>query len=164
MEFQFQAQVKKLGYLNTTVVVIPATIVQQVGGMANKRFLCSVNGAKAFQGGFLAYGEGEACISINAKRMKEAGVKDGDIADLHLQEDHSKYGMDMPEELKEVIDQIPDAQRRFDLLTPGRQRYIIHYVASVKSQQLKVERALLLIGNLVKLPQGKEQFRDLLGL
>ncbi len=164
MSFHFSTQIRKLDYLNTNVLWIPAEIVKQVGSISNRRFLCTVNGATPFQGGFLAYGEGEACISINAKRMKEAGAKVDDIVDLKLEEDHSKYGMDMPPELQEVIDQTPDAQRRFDLLTPGRQRYIIHYVATVKSQQLKVERSLLLIGNLVKLPQGKEQFRDLLGL
>jgi hypothetical protein len=43
------------------------------------------------------------------------------------------------------------------------QRYIIHYVASVKSSQLKIDRAFLLLTNLKKLPKGKETFRAMLG-
>ncbi|MES2630002.1 MAG: YdeI/OmpD-associated family protein [Bacteroidota bacterium] len=164
MPFTFTTQIKKLDYLNMAVLWIPAEIVKQVGGTSNKRFLCSVNGAKAFQGGFQAFGDGEACINITAKRLKEAGVGIGDVAELVLTEDLSEYGMDMPEELREVLDQHPEGNRRFELLTPGRKRYIIHYVASVKNPQLRVDRALLLIGNLVKLPVGKEQFRQMLGL
>lgn len=162
LNLKFSTQIRKLDYLNTFYLFIPSTIVTEVGGVSNKRFMCSVNGHKAFHGGFLALGEGEACISINAARMKEAGVAPGDIVDLLLVPDTSKYGMEMPEELSEVLDQDPEAARRFSILTPGRQRYIIHYVSSVKSTQLRVDRALLLIGNLKKLPVGKEQFRDML--
>ncbi len=43
-------------------------------------------------------------------------------------------------------------------------RYVIFYVSSVKSTQLRVDRAVRLIGNLKKLPVGKESFRQMLGL
>jgi hypothetical protein len=43
------------------------------------------------------------------------------------------------------------------------QRYIIHHADGVKSPQLRIERALMMIENLKKLPVGKEEFRRILG-
>lgn len=164
MEFSFQTQIVQLDYINYVVLRIPAEIVAKVGGVSNQRFMCTVNGAKPFHGGFQGMGDGEACIIINSARLKAAKAAIGDVVDLHLVKDESKYGMEVPEELQEVLLQIPHAEYRFENLTPGRQRWIIHYVSGVKSPQKRVERALLLIGNLVKLPEGKEQYRDLLGI
>jgi len=95
--------------------------------------------------------------------MKQIGVKDGEKVDVVLEPDESKYGMAVPEELQELFKQDKEGKKRFDLLTPGRQRYIIHYVSSVKNSQKRVDRAILLIENLKKLPKGKENFRDMLG-
>jgi uncharacterized protein YdeI (YjbR/CyaY-like superfamily) len=57
--------------------------------------------------------------------------------------------MDVPEELKELLAQDPEGKRRFDRLDCSvKERYIIYYVTGVKSSQLRLERALLLITNL----------------
>ena len=71
--------------------------------------------------------------------------------------------MEIPVVMAEIFKQDKEAKRRFDLLTPGKQRYVIFYVAGVKSTQLRVYRAMLLLGNLKKLPEGKEAFRAMLG-
>ncbi len=159
----FDTQIQKLDYLNTYYLFIPATVVQQIGGIAGKRFVCTVNHKVSYQSGLVALGEGEAYICINTKRLKEAGAALGDTVHLQLVPDKSEYGFDVPEELQEVFNQDPEGENRFKQLTPGKQRYIIYYVAGVKSPQLRVERALLLIGNLKKLPHGKEEFRAMLG-
>jgi uncharacterized protein YdeI (YjbR/CyaY-like superfamily) len=81
-----------------------------------------------------------------------------------LEKDESKYGMEVPPELAELLAQDPEGAARFEGLTPGKQRYIIQYVSTVKSSQLRIDRAFLLIGNLKRLPVGKESFRAMLGL
>jgi uncharacterized protein YdeI (YjbR/CyaY-like superfamily) len=96
--------------------------------------------------------------------MKKLGVCFGDEVIVSLQADTSEYGMEMPEELSELLSQDEEGNRRFHLLTKGRQRYIIHYVSSVKSTQLRIDRAIMLIENLKRLPPGKESFRAMLGL
>ncbi|KAA5545758.1 YdeI/OmpD-associated family protein [Adhaeribacter rhizoryzae] len=143
---------------------VPAEILQQLGGKFNMRLLCTVNHKLTFQGGLMALGQGNAYISINNKRLKQLGVKYGDVVQVTLQEDKSQYGMDMPEELAELLQQDNIGRERFDQLTPGRQRYIIHYVSAVKNPQLRIDRAILLIENLKQLPLGKESFREMLGL
>jgi uncharacterized protein YdeI (YjbR/CyaY-like superfamily) len=117
-----------------------------------------------FQGGLMALGAGSAYISLNAARMKKLGLKPGDKVRIDLKKDESEFGMTMPDELKELLNQDPEGKRRFDKLTPGKRRYIIHYVNSVKNSQKRIDRAILLITNLKKTTEGKETFRQMLGL
>lgn len=157
-------QIRKLEHLvSMRYLEIPADIVKKLGGKFNIRLLCTVNDAITFHGGIVALGKGKGYISFNLKRMKEIGVKDGELVDVKLVPDQSKYGMGVPEELKELFKQDKEGKRRFDALSPGKQRYVIHYVSTVKSSQKRVERAILLIENLKKLPVGKESFREMLG-
>jgi len=160
----FQTHIDKLDYLKTFYLEIPASVVKKLGGFSAKaRLFCEVNHAVKFQCGLMALGEGKAYISINSKRMKEAGAAYGDVVHVALSEDNSEYGVDVPEELAELFRQDAEGKRRFELLTAGKKRYILNYVASVKNPQLRAERAILLIGNLKNLPEGKESFRDMLG-
>lgn len=89
--------------------------------------------------------------------MKIAGCQFGDRIKIQFTEDASRYGMPMPEELEEVLRQDEYGSMRFDKLTPGKKRNIIHFVNSVKSSSLRIERALKLINNLKSLPEGKEK-------
>lgn len=145
-------------------LLIPAEIVHYFGGKFSVRLLCRINEFEAFQCGLVSLGKGEAYISINKKRMKAYNLVDGDIVEVVLELDESEYGMTMAEELEEILFQDEEGYKRFQNLSPGKQRYIIHYVNAVKSSQLRIDRALLLINNLKNLPEGKESFRGMLGL
>ncbi len=159
----FKTQIAKLEYLNTRYLEVPKRIVTKLGGKLSVRLKCTVNNTIEFQCGLMALGEGRAYISINATRMKKLKVQEGDIVSVSLVKDESKYGMDIPVEMLEIFKQDSEAKRRFDRLTPGKQRYVIFYVAGVKNPQLRVDRAMLLLENLKKLPEGKEEFRAMLG-
>jgi uncharacterized protein YdeI (YjbR/CyaY-like superfamily) len=111
----------------------------------------------------VALGGGSGYISINNKRLKQLGLQTGETAHISLQKDETAYGMEFPEELTELLSQDEEGKRRFDMLPPGKQRYIIYYVAGVKNSQLRIDRALLLINNLKQLPLGKESFKEMLG-
>ncbi len=162
---QFQTYISRLAHLvGMHYLEIPATIVKKLAANFNIRLLCTVNDSITFQCGLVALGNGSAYISINAKRMKTLGVKNGDEVTVILKEDKSKYGMEVPKELSELFKQDLEGKKRFDLLPPGKQRYIIYYVSQVKSTQLRIDRAILLITNLKRLPLGKEAFREMLGL
>ncbi|MEJ8803540.1 YdeI/OmpD-associated family protein [Pontibacter sp. H249] len=163
-EIKYKTHIDKLAHLiGMHYLEVPQDVVQQLGGKYNVRLLCTVNDSLTFQGGLVALGNGCGYISINTKRLKQLALQAGSEVWVKLEKDTSKYGMDVPEELEELLLQDPEGRRRFDNLTPGRQRYIIHYVAGVKSSQLRIDRAILLIENLKKLPMGKESFREMLG-
>jgi hypothetical protein len=142
---------------------IPKQVVTKIGGIGAKRLLCNVNQQLTYPAGLVALGEGKAYITISTKRMKELGVAKDDEVTVTLTEDKSEYGTDMPEELAELLKQDSEGKHRFDLLPPSVKRYVLNYVATVKNQQLRVERAFLLISNLKQIPLGKENFRRMLG-
>jgi uncharacterized protein YdeI (YjbR/CyaY-like superfamily) len=96
--------------------------------------------------------------------MKKAGLVNGSTIHLKLEIDDSKYGLPVPEEFNIVIEQDPEAYRRFELLSAGMQRYILAYVAGVKNPDKRIERAILLMRNLVLQKEGNESFREMLGL
>lgn len=165
----FLTHIGRLKYLlGTYYVEVPKSIVKKIDTM-NIRLWCSVNDTVKFQCGLVALGEGKAYITLSKKRIKELGLdvkKDltGTKIKVSLTEDKSEYGTQMPEELKELLNQDEEGSERFNLLGKGFQRYIINYVAGVKNPDLKIKRAVLLIGNLKKSKPGKENFRELLGL
>ena len=158
----FTSQIGKLGHLNMKYIEVPASIVDKLGTF-KIRLICTVNGSLSFQCGLMPLGQGRAYISINAKRMKTLGIDESDTVHVSLSIDESKYGMDMPEELITLFEQDDEGKRRFDLLNPGMQRYIIYYVSGVKTSQLRIDRAIMLIENLKMSVEGKEDFRFLLG-
>lgn len=158
----FKTYIDTLNYLKTNYLEVPEIIVKKIGGIGKQRIICEVNNVIKFQCGLMALTEGKAYISINAKRMKDLNAKIGDLVSVIITEDTSEYGVELAEELAELFKQDPEGKKRFDQLTPGTQRYILNYVSVVKSPQLRLERAFLLITNLKKIPIGKEHFRDLL--
>lgn len=160
---RFKTHIDKLSYLKTFYLEVPATIVKKIGGIGKVRLICEVNKVLSFQCGLMSLPEGKGYISINSKRMRELGVEMGDSVNITLTEDTSEYGVDVPEELTELFKQDPEGKRRFDLLKPGMQRYILNHVNTVKSPQLRVDRAFMLISNLKNLTQGKETFKEILG-
>lgn len=159
--FKFKAQIDTVHKLMLTVALVPEKIVEKVGGLGT-RLLCSINGFPEFHCGLVAYGDGFGYITINKKRLKEFGVALGETVSMELRHDHSKYGMPMPEELEVLLEQDQEGAKFFEKLPDSKKRYIIHYVASVKSSQLKIDRAIMLISNL-KTMDEKFDFRYLLG-
>ena len=164
-KISFTARIGKLEYLlGVNILELPAEIVTKAGGPGKKRFICTVNETETFPCGLMAYGKGMAYITINKARMKKLRLHEGDTVKVVLIPDESEFGMPMCDELKELLEQDPEGDARFRMLTPGKQRTIIYYIGQVKSSQLRIDRALLMIGNLKKMPKDKVHMRGLLGL
>lgn len=161
----YYTHISRLTHLNSIhYLEVPKEIINKLGGKLKLRLLCTINNTLNFQCGLVALGKGNAYISINSKRMKALGIKNGDKISVSLQKDESRYGMELPLELAEIFKQDDEGKDRFHALAPGKQRYIIHFVSSVKNSQLRIDRAITLIENLKRLPTGKESFRAILGM
>lgn len=163
-DVEFKTTIEELQHLSGHYFELSPTIIKKLGGKISIRLIATINKKISWQCGPVALGNGSGYITISNKRMKELGVKLGSTIHVKLIKDQSKYGVEVPEELAELFLQDPEGEDRFKLLSPGMKRYIINYVATVKSSRLKIERAILLIENLKRLPKGKETFRELLGL
>ncbi len=159
-KISFSTRVGKLDYLlGMHYVEVPSHIVKKLGGLNKQRLYCSINEKVRYSCGLMALSEGRAYISINKKRMTDLQLKLGSMIDVVLEPDTSTFGMEVPEELEELLKQDPEGEARFLKLSPGKQRNIIYFVSGVKSSQLRIDRALKLINNLKALKEGKETMR-----
>ena len=160
----FESNIGKLDYLlGVNYIFIPASVLNECGGIKSGRWICHLQNQIKFQCGFVALTEGNAYITVNKARMKKLNLQTGDQVKVQLEKDESEYGLDMCEELYTLLQQDEEGLFRFNKLSPGMQRYIIFYVSQVKNPQLRLDRSLLLIGNLKQMPEGKETFKAMLG-
>lgn len=112
-----------------------------------KRVVCSINGGGAFQCALLPWGE-LFYIIVNKKKRDEVGVVTGDMIDVVLVKDESKYGLPMPEEFEEVLNQDPDGDRLFHELGKGKQRSILYLLSRSKDVDVRIHHALIVVEHL----------------
>ena len=150
----------KVGYTHITV---PREIVEKVGGYGT-RLMCSLNGHEKMHAGLMSKGDGRGLIIVNKKKQKIWSINHNEEIIATIELDTSKYGMRMSEELEALLDQDVIGLEEFEKITPGQQRFIIHYVGTVKSSQKRIERAIMLIENLKTMPTGAFDHRHLMGM
>lgn len=114
-----------------------------------KRVVCTINGGKGFQCALLPSG-GLFYIIVNKKRRDELGIVADETVSVLLERDISKYGLPMPEEFQEVLDQDPEGDRLFHLLTPGKQRSLLHFTGQRKDVDERIYYSLIIIEHLKK--------------
>jgi putative transposon-encoded protein len=133
-------------------VVIPVTHETASGlSFPDKRFkrvVCRINGAEGFQCALMPSGTGGFIITVNKKKREACRVRVGELVNVELELDTSKYGLPMPEELREVLAQDPEADRLFHALTPGKQRSLLYQANQKTDVDLRIHRALIIVGHL----------------
>ena len=80
--------------------------------------------------------------------MKKLGLKVGSTVQVNMRRDESEFGLPMPEEFREVLDQDAVAKEYFDALTAGKKRSLIHIISGVKNVDKRIERALMIVERL----------------
>jgi hypothetical protein len=125
----------------------------------SRRVICTINGAETFPCALMPY-EGAFTIVINKARRKALAITPGDILDVEITADDSKYGMPMPEELDEVLNQDPDGRKLFDALKPGQRRSMMYYIGKLKDIDRRIHCALILIDH-IKRNDGKIEQKGL---
>jgi hypothetical protein len=112
-----------------------------------RRVVCTANGEYAFQCAVLPHSKG-FYIGTNKTIRDAINIKAGDKVTLELVADESKYGMPMPEELQEVLNQDPEGDKLFHALTPGLQRSMLYSIGKRKDVDQRIHTALAIIEHL----------------
>lgn len=86
--------------------------------------------------------DGYAMITLSKQLLKDIKAEPGQKVKFNIVPDKSKYGMAFPEEFEELLAQDLEAKTAFEKLTPGRQRGVLHYVASGKSIDTRIKRSI----------------------
>jgi bifunctional DNA-binding transcriptional regulator/antitoxin component of YhaV-PrlF toxin-antitoxin module len=115
----------------------------------SRRVVCTLNGEVTFQAGLMHY-HGDFFISVNKPTRTKLGLEAGDVVDVELAADESKYGLPMPDEFREILDQDPEGDELFHALTAGRQRSLLYYIAKAKDIDRRIHYGLIVIEHLKK--------------
>jgi len=119
-----------------------------------RRVICTLNDTITFQCALIPFGAGGFFIIVNKEKRNKLGITPGDPVAVELKPDESKYGLPMPEELREVLDQDPEGDELFHALTAGKQRSILYFVGKIKDIDKRIRTALIFIEH-IKRNDGK---------
>jgi len=89
--------------------VVPKEIVADFVQANSKRVVCRFNNDLK-QHCALLPNKGEYFLFANKTLRKELSLQLGDEVEVEMQKDSSKYGMPMPDELQEILQQNAEAQ------------------------------------------------------
>ena len=118
-----------------------------------RRVVCAINDGESFQCALLPWGE-LFYIIVNKIKRDAIGIVAGDTVDVLLEKDQSKYGLPMPEEFREVLNQDPTGDEMFHALTAGKQRSILYQLSKPKDIDVRIHQALIIVAHL-KENEGK---------
>ena len=127
--------------LVSTVVVVPVDIIKKLpaGRVRVEGKLNQVTFNLAIQ----AKKNGPKYLSVSQAMRKSAGIKPGDNVKVRfVLVDPDK--LDLPEEMEAVLAQDDEGARKWNKLTVGLQRSLVHYINSSKNVDVRIERALFL--------------------
>ncbi len=127
---------------------VEAEVVEQFAFEGkSKRVVCTLNGEYSFQCALMPSG-GTFYIIVNKKIRDSLGIVAGDPVRVDLVRDESQYGLPIPDELREVLDQDPDGDRMFHALTAGKQRGMLYYIGKIKDVDKRIHACLIFIDHL----------------
>ncbi len=148
-EISFETQLGKLSdEFGWHYIAVSRAINDVFGFTGNaRRVVCTLNGAVSYQCALMPK-DGEFFIVVNKKHRDLLGVIVGDILRIELVKDESKYGLPMPDKMREVLDQDPEGDRLFHALTAGKQRTMLYYIGKWKDVDRRIHYALTIVEHL----------------
>lgn len=158
MKFASQLQKDEHSDIYHWFFSVPNEVAEPFIEGSDRRVITKVNGIVKYHCAIYGDGAGGFRILLNSERVKKLGLARGETIQIELEKDCSEYGVPMSEELREVLDQNPEADDLFHKLTKGTQRTLIYWSDNVKSSDIKIRRAIVLTNHLVN-QNGKPDFK-----
>ena len=137
MILQFAEQGEKTGW---TYIQIPADLAQQLkpGNKKSFRVKGKLDNYAIKSVALMPMGGGSFIMAVNATMRKGIGKRKGAMLKVQLQEDKATFTI--CKELKECLQDEPEAQSFFESLPMGHQRYYNKWVEDAKTDVTKANR------------------------
>jgi hypothetical protein len=135
-------------------IEVPSAIIEEIKKLENKRFIVHINDLVEYPGTPVPIEKGIYIILVNKTRAKKLKLVIGQKVQVKLIQDNSKYGMPLPDEFKEVLDEDPEGKALLEGLTPGKIRNLIYLVTKVKNPEKRIEKAVIILEHL-RINNGK---------
>lgn len=121
-------------------VEFPHDVLELFGKRGEVRMKCVINGVAADRA-LMPTKSGIHIIVLGADLRKQAGIKKvGDMVRLEVRLDPDPDRINVPEELQETLDFMPEMERLWNELTPGMKRNMCYWVGSAKTAPTRAKR------------------------
>ena len=137
-----QLETRKGGYF---YLEVPAAYVQKLSRQRKTRLLCTLDQDLTYRCGLNHLGNGDFYIILSQKNLKDLGKQLGSHVRVSLEEDPNPLGVEIPEVLVVLLEQEAFLQQKFEALSDGKKRSIIHQINRIKNIDLKISRAQKLL-------------------
>lgn len=127
---------------------VPAEVSDYFLNACGRRVIAELNGMHRYHCALMPLKGGGYFINVNKAARETLGIAEGHPVEVRLTPDDSPYGMPMSAEFEEVLRQDALSAKTFHALTPGRQRSLIYYADNVKSPEIKLRRAFVVMNHL----------------
>jgi Domain of unknown function (DUF1905) len=142
----------------TSIIIIPKTIYQEMILLApNKRVVCRLNNTLTFHCAMMPK-KPLHYIMLSKEKIKALKLTANEEIEVEIVPDQSEFGMEICEELQEVLQSDDEGNLWFEKLTSGKKRSLIYLISKTKNSQLKIEKSFVLMEHL-KRNKGKFDFR-----
>jgi bifunctional DNA-binding transcriptional regulator/antitoxin component of YhaV-PrlF toxin-antitoxin module len=113
----------------------------------SRRVVCTLNGTETFPCALLPH-DGAFFVMVNKAIRTRLGIEAGDTVSVEIAKDESKYGMPMPEEFQEVLNQDAEGDRLFHALKPGKQRSMLYFIGKFRDVDRRIHTSLIFLEHL----------------
>lgn len=137
-----QLEKRKGGYFFLT---ISAETVNQLENKRHTRLICKLENKLSFQCGLNHLGDRNFFIILSTTNLETVGKQLGDKINFELTIDPNPLGVEIPEVLESIIEQDEELKMKFQKLTLGKQRNVIHQMNKIKNIDLQIRKTIDLI-------------------
>ncbi len=141
---------------------LPVSATQAASFISGKdrRVVCTLNKTVTFQAALMPLKGGGYFINVNKKTRDTLKLQEGSTVHVSLIKDESEYGLPVPEEFVELLNQDMEGSKRFHALTPGKQRTLLYIIAKPKASDLRIRNGMVILEHL-KRTQGEIHYKEL---
>ncbi|MEZ4760228.1 MAG: YdeI/OmpD-associated family protein [Flavobacteriales bacterium] len=126
-------------------VEVPFDVEQEFGRRTGVRVVGTVNGVPVDRA-LLPQKSGMHIIILGGDIRRPAKLrKEGDLAVVEIREHPDPEKLDLPEELAETLDFLPEMKAAWERLTPGMRRSMCYWVGSAKTAPTREKRVAELL-------------------
>ena len=144
--YRFTAPLERMeGRFAWSYVEFPHDVQQLFGKKGNVRVKGTVNGV-AVDRALMPTKSGYHIIILGGDIRRAAKIKkEGQLVDVEVWLNTEPSKLDIPEELSDTIDFIPEMKAAWDKLKPGMQRSMCYWVGSGKTVETRAKRVAELL-------------------
>ncbi|MCI1189980.1 YdeI/OmpD-associated family protein [Hymenobacter sp. DH14] len=142
-------------FMPTQTIVVPAEVLDALGGKATKRVIATIHG-QALRLGLLPLEGGGRYLMLNKDVCAATGIALGDKLAITIEPDPNPDHVDLPDELAEALAAWPEAEIAFHRYSGAHRRAMARLVAEAKQPATRARRAITLVE---RLGRGLHPFR-----